>query len=166
MRIVQSIIHVSNVSIHSSSIYFSRKNRTRKRKQKHFYRNDWLFPLVQLLCTDQCIASQPVTVYKWKVSPVYTGEPLAQGALPEPEAARLGSPLSGKGCEPSRGDSPVSNSTLTFWCLSCFSFSFFWIVLLVCLLDGKGFWYSISNPGIQGEFTVHWYLFFSADATQ
>ena len=83
------------------------------------------------------IAPQPVTVYEGKVCPIYTGEPLAQGALPEPEAVRLGSPLSGKGCEPSRGDSPVSNSTLTFWCLFfsvvvVFLWLFFASVLLGC----------------------------------
>ena len=36
---------------------------------------------------------------KQKVSPTYMGEPLAQGALPEPEAARLGFPLSGSPVE-------------------------------------------------------------------
>ena len=93
-----------------------------------------MLPLDQLLPIDQCIAPQPVAVYKKIVFAFPTGEPLAQGALPEPEAARLGSPLSGKGCEPSRGDSPVSNSILTFWCLFSFCSSLLLICLFLCLL--------------------------------
>ena len=60
-----------------------------KRVWSSWTRFNELLPLDHLLPADQSSALQPDAVNEEKVFIDYRDEPLAQGALPEPEAARL-----------------------------------------------------------------------------